>query len=470
MTIKRRLRKGRHLTYDVCKSIASKYRTISSLWREDQAVARKCQTMGWDSEFFPDKKTGNKGRKLTYEVCKKICSQYKNSAELRKNDSAVLSKCYKEGWIYEFFPSMMRIERMLDYNTCKKSAKRFKTRMEFREGDNSAYNKSVEMGWIDSFNLYSPGSLIYTTEEITATAKRYTTHRDFRKHHEKMYGAAAKRGLLDNFTWLEKAFAGRTGVPTNCVYVYEFSHTHTAYVGITTTKKFRHRDHLQNGDCVYEYANSIGVPVPKPKYIYTEITTDDAAKLEQVTIEEYQSKGSTMLNKRKGGSIGSLGSGKWTKEKCIALAKQYEYVIDFDREHHSIWEKMRNNGWDKECTWLKRKAVPQGYWLSLGKEEVHQIAKQFNTRNKFEKAYRRLYVIAYKNGWINEWFAPTNHGKKARPIIAYEPDGVTVIGKYKNMADATRAFGGKRGNINNCCNGITKTAYGKIFRYADDDI
>ena len=211
------------------------------------------------------------------------------------------------------------------------------------------------------------------------------------------------------------------------------------------------------------------MPVPKPKYLYTEITTENAAELEQQTIESYKANGWNMINKRKGGSIGSLGSGKWNKEKCLILARKYEYIIDFDRDHHGVWEKMRKKGWDKECLWLKRRAVPQGYWINMGKEDVRAIAKQFDTRRKFERAYRRLYVIAYKNGWVDEWFAPNNFCKKVRPVIAFELDGVTVIGRYKSMAEATRAFGGRRGNINNACNGVTKTAYGKIFKYADED-
>lgn len=460
-------KKRRTLSYKVCKDVASKYKNATELMEYDQAVYNKSRKNRWLYEFYPNIKILKKGRVLSYEFCKVVASQFYTAVELKKADSAVYRKCWENGWLYEFYPNV-RKERFLDFETCRKSAKRFKTRMEFRNGDKSAYQKSLEMGWIDSFGLYSPGSLIYTDEEIKNIAKQYTSHRDFRNHHKKMYDAAAKRRLLDKCFWLEKAGNGRMGVPNSCVYVYEFKKTHTAYVGITITKSLRHKDHLKETDSVCQYAKSIGTPVPKPKYLYKEITTEEASNLEQVVIEGYKENGWNLINKKKGGSIGSLGADKWTKEKSIALAKLYKFIIDFDREHHGVWEKMKKNGWDKDCPWLERKAVPKYYWLNMSKEKAHKLAKQFKNRSKFEHAYRRLYVIAQEKGWIDEWFAPTNFGKKARPIVAFELDGVTVFGRYKSMIEATRAFGGKRGNINNACNRITKTAYGKIFRYADE--
>ena len=460
-------KKGRSLSYDFCKEIASKCKNATALMRYDQSIYNKCRKIGWLYEFYPDTKNLKKGRFLSYEFCKEFASQFNTAVELKKSDSAVYRKCWEKGWLYEFYPDI-RKERVLDFETCSKSAKCFKTRMEFREGDPSAYQKSIDMGWIDSFCLHSPGTLIYSDEKILNVAKKYTSHRDFRKHHKKIYDAAVKRGLLEKCIWLEKAFEGRIGVPNNCVYVYEFRKTHAAYVGITTTKRLRHKDHLKETDSVCKYAKSIGTLVPKPKYIFQKITTDDASKLEQVVIDEYKLNGWNMINKKKGGSIGSLGSDKWTREKCITLAKGYKFVVDFDRAHHGVWEKMRKNGWDKDCPWLERKAVPKNYWVNMSKERVRKLAKQYKTRSKFERAYRRLYVIAQEKGWIDEWFAPTNFGKKARPVVALELDGKTVFGRYNSMIEATRAFGGKRGNINNVCNGKTKTAYGKIFKYADE--
>lgn len=226
MANKKGMRKGRFLTYEVCKEIASNYKTASELDRKDQAVYHKCRKTGWLYKFYPNTKNNQKGRALSYEFCKEIASQFITAVELKKADSAVYRKCWEKGWLYDFYPDMRR-ERVLDFEMCRKSAMRFKTRMEFREGDNSAYQKSIDMGWIDSFNLYSPGSLIYTDEEILTTAKQYASHRDFRIHHKKMYDAAAKRGLLDKCIWLEKAGEGRMGEPTNCVYVYEFKKKRT---------------------------------------------------------------------------------------------------------------------------------------------------------------------------------------------------------------------------------------------------
>lgn len=465
---KKGFHKGRNLTYEYCKEVCSHFNTITQVWKQDQAVARKCHDMGWILNFFPNKKQGNNGRHLTYDYCKKVCSQYKNPTELRKHDSAVHAKCYKTGWIYEFYPDMKRIERILNYNTCQESAKRFKTRMEFREGDESAYSKSVKEGWINDFGLYSPGSEKYTEAAIIEVAKKFTTHRDFRLFDKKMYDSAKHRGILDKCVWLEKAY-NKGQQPIYSLYVYEFTATHAVYVGITVNKKARHIDHLSKYDSVAIYANQISEPVPKPLYLKNGMSRQEAQVAEKNMIAKYRNEGWFMINKAPGGSVGSLGSDYWTKDKCIKTARQYRFISDLVADFRGCWVKMRKNGWDKECPWLKRKCMRPGVWNSITKKDAHQLAKKCKNRTEFNKKYRILYPIAKKMGWVDEWFpAKFAYCTHSKEVIAYNPDGVTEIGRYKSIAEATRAFGGRKGNINNCCNGKTKMAYGKIFRFANN--
>lgn len=411
-----------------------------------------------------------KGRELTYEVCKEVCSRFKNPFELTKKDPAVRKKCYETGWIYEFYPDMKRITRTLDYETCKKSASQFQTRMEFREGDKTAYIKSVQMGWIDDFGLYSPGSEKYPESYVISLAKKFNNHRDFRIKYPEIYGAAFKRGTLDKCPWLEKAYEKKQK-PVYSLYVYEFEATHTAYVGITVNKRARHRDHMEKGDSVADHANAMLLEVPAPKYLREGMDREEARNAEKDTIREYREAGWNMLNQATGGSVGSLGSDYWTKERCLETARNYTLVKELMKDHRGCWVKMVHNGWDKECPWLKRLQVLPGTWENMSKEEATRIAKKCRNRTEFERKYRILYPIAKEKGWVDEWF-PTQieYTNAPKEVVAYELDGVTEIGRFPSMAAATRAFGGKRGNINACCHGVLQSAYGKIFKFSSKEV
>lgn len=469
MKKKRGHRKGRVLTYEVCREVCSHFGSISQVWLNDQAVARKCTDKGWTLDFFPDAKLNNrKGRTLTYEVCKEVCSMYRNPFDLTKHDPAVRRKCYETGWIYEFYPDMKRITRKLDYETCRKSAKRFKTRMKFREGDKPAYAQSVKKGWIDDFGLYSPGSEKYTEEYVIGLARQFKTHRDFRLKYPEIYGAAHHRGTLEKCPWLEKAYEKKGQEPIYSLYVYEFTETHAAYVGITVNRRARHLDHLAKGDSVSDYANSVSLEVPSPRYLREGMSREEAQKAEKDMIAEYRDSGWNMINKAPGGSVGTLGSDYWTKERCIETARQYTLVVDLDADFHTCWQKIRANGWEKDCPWLKRLAVRPGTWENISKKEAWKLARKCRNRTEFDRKYRILYPIAKEKGWVDEWFPPRFEYKTGpKEVVAYELDGVTEIGRFPSIAAATRAFGGRRGNINSCCNGLIQTAYGKIFRFAD---
>ena len=469
-TKRRGQRKDRKLTYELCKDVCSHFENISQVYKNDQAVAQKCRRMGWTLDFFPDTKCIKKGRELTYEVCKEVCSRYKNPVDLNKHDPAVRSKCYDTGWIYEFYPDTKRITRKLDYETCRKSAKRFKTRMEFREGDPAAYKKAASMGWVDDFGLYSPGSEKYPEEYVIELAKQFKYHRDFRLKYPLIYDAAFKRGTLDKCKWLMRAYEKPEKEPSFSLYVYEFKKTNAAYVGITVNKKARHNDHLQDGDSVADYARSVSLKVPSPKYLKNGMSRKDAQKAEKAMIAEYRKNGWNMINKATGGSVGSLGSDYWTKKRCIETARNYTLVVDLAADFRGCWQKIRDNGWEKDCPWLKRLQVIQGTWKNMSKEEASRIAKKCRNRTEFFRKYRILYPIAKEKGWVDEWFPPRFEYKNLpKEVVAYELDGVTEIGRFPSISAATRAFGGRKGNINACVNGLIQSAYGKIFRFASTD-
>lgn len=55
--------------------------------------------------------------------------------------------------------------------------------------------------------------------------------------------------------------------------------------------------------------------------------------------------------------------------------------------------------------------------------------------------------------------------KKSKPVIQYDLSG-NIIKKYPSAMEVERQTGYAQGNISRCCNGLMKTAYRFIWRYA----
>ena len=62
-------------------------------------------------------------------------------------------------------------------------------------------------------------------------------------------------------------------------------------------------------------------------------------------------------------------------------------------------------------------------------------------------------------------YTRTKNNKGCKPISQFTQDG-EYIRTYSSMSEIVRLNGGCRANIYYCCKGITKTAYGFIWRYA----
>jgi group I intron endonuclease len=64
----------------------------------------------------------------------------------------------------------------------------------------------------------------------------------------------------------------------------------------------------------------------------------------------------------------------------------------------------------------------------------------------------------------------SHKGNNAKPILMYDEEG-NFIRKFNSIADANEYFGKDRGcsNIKMCLRGKRKTAYGYIFRYAEEN-
>lgn len=110
---------------------------------------------------------------------------------------------------------------------------------------------------------------------------------------------------------------------------------------------------------------------------------------------------------------------QWTKETCYSEAKKYNDVKSFYNECKSAYVIAVRNGWLDEYVWLSRKKNPNGFWT---KERVMREAKKYSERKLFRKMCPSAYNSACKNGWLDEfdWFPIPKNRKKWNKETCYE--------------------------------------------------
>lgn len=186
--------------------------------------------------------------------------------------------------------------------------------------------------------------------------------------------------------------------------------------------------------------------------LHEELSVDDACKLEQKLIAEYNAMDRRFgYNERSGGQIGAVFSDK-VREKISKAQKQ------FYKEHPEaalrIAERVRGYHHTEET----RKKLSQ---IKTGTHFTHtdEWNKKIGESNKArllsdENLYRDTCERCRANG-----------AKAAKPVEQLDLLG-NVIARYESAHEAERQTGIRNGNISLCCNGKGKTASGYRWRYA----
>lgn len=371
-----------------CREIASHYSCQTEFKDNNHTAYRISKENGWLEEFLPRTYS-----ERTVEEFLKVVMRCGSLENFRETEPTWYKIASKKRWLRVAFPEVQAVRR-LDEEECKKIASGYNTYRELRKGDPGVYAKCKTKGWLTGLGLIDDmqkNHPKYTMDEILEEARKYDNDRDFRVKCPKVYDAAKSRGILESFTWMTLARKlSQTPYFNDFIYVYEFVETNVAYVGRTIQPDIRHLDHCKAGDSVADYASSIGVHVPEPKYLYKNITVAEGRVREDEMIKKYKKDGWTMLNKRKGGGIGPIS--KWNKNRCIEFCKQFTTRGEVDAANHTVYGCMLKNGWFNETPWIKK---------------------------PYEDGFERTY----------------------RPVLIYTPDGKTLLKRCNKLKEAVKFAG-----------------------------
>jgi very-short-patch-repair endonuclease len=106
---------------------------------------------------------------------------------------------------------------------------------------------------------------------------------------------------------------------------------------------------------------------------------------------------------------------KWTKDACIAEAKKYKTIKEWQISSPSSYQAAFKKDWLVDCSdHIDRLLHKKNHWTLTS---CFEEAQQYKTKSAWQQAKRSGYSIAAKNGWIEKC---TSH---------MEPDGRKIVGQ-----------------------------------------
>lgn len=385
--------------YQHCYDEAKKYSTRYEFERGCCAAYKNALRNKWLDDYI----WFEKSFRWTFDECYKEALKFSSVKNFRKDSHAAYTACIKYKWIDEF-DWLERTKQNNGYwgkERCYEEAKNYKSRGDFAKGSPSAYNKARKNHWLDGYSWFfeSASEKKWDYETCMEESKKYKTRTDFHNGNNSAYAVARRNKWLDEYTWLEST---KNLEKQDVIYVYEFKEFNIAYVGRTLEyrKKDRDWEHLYDRkDSVAKFVHENNIKMPEPIYLEEGITVKEGSAREQFWIDKYKNEGWTLLNKKKGGSIGGLGRGKWCYESCYEEAKKYTRIVDFAKGSPGAYQKAIKEKWRDDYTWLP-------YAKRWTYEEIYELAKQFDYKVDFYRGNCGAYDTALRNGWLDDfdWF------------------------------------------------------------------
>jgi predicted GIY-YIG superfamily endonuclease len=180
-----------------------------------------------------------------------------------------------------------------------------------------------------------------------------------------------------------------------CVYVYEFS-DNSAYIGLTYNLEKRNISRkTQIYDGVTKHISETDL-IPELKQLSDYIPTNEASLLENKYIKIYRDNGWKILNKTKGGELGS-GERTWTKELCQKEAFKFNSRSEFYYKNNKVYAAAQRYGWLNEiCQHMNLKIH---HWTV---NECKKEALKYDYRYDFAKNNKAAYTWAIRHNTLNE--------------------------------------------------------------------
>ena len=289
-------------------------------------------------------------------------------------------------------------------------------RKEFRLRYDRAYEVTRKNGWVDLFDTYLPKKCIpWTRERLTEAISACNSRLEFRRRYPNANMVITKNGWEDLLENLPEYPSKEDEEPIWSVYRWHFIETNAVYIGLTMDYARRIRDELRysSASCVHDYIESTGC-----SYTVTELhgglSSSEAAELEIAYIAKYRADGYTVINRNRGGSLGSYNSSNGVSdgELLKEIFSKFSTYTDLCRKGQTLYRKACYRGLKPAILEILPKQ-PRNM-PKYSRDELAELAGKYGTREEFRENMPKEYNYILRHNY-RDLLPP----KKAKPRPAY---------------------------------------------------
>ena len=277
------------------------------------------------------------------------------------------------------------------------------------------------------------------------------------------------------------------------------------YIGITGQKaevRWQNGNGYRNNEYFSKAIRKYGWKNIKHEILYSNLTKEEAEFREKELISFYMSNNRNYGYNISSGNHGIGSHSEETKEKIrkakqniteetrIKISKAHKGKVISEETKNKISKSMtgeKNHFYGKHHTYDAKKKISESHigleskLKGVPKTKEHRKKLSESAKNRFSNQEnhpmfgnhhtdesRQKMRNSHKGLRQSEEHRKHNGESHKKPIIQLSRN-FEFIRKWDSATDAAREIGGFSTSITACCNGRLKTAYGFIWRYADDE-
>lgn len=339
-------------TKEMCIESAKRYKGAQEWCKNDGSAYNVARNNGWYEECTAHMP---KAWQWTKEECVADALKYTNKTDWRNANGTPIAVARRNGWIGECTAHMKNLLKSWCKELCIEDAKKYNTLKEWRNGENSsAYQTATRKGWLEECSAHMLKTYTeWTLEMCKEIALKYKMKSELQLNDSACYSIARKRG------WLDECCA----------------HMENNYVKNYWTKE-RCLESAKKYNTIKDWKKN-------------ETSGAEASARRNGWMKEC----TAHMQTRK-------PIGYWTKERCLESAKKYDTPREWKKNESTPYSTANNNGWYEECTaHMTNTHVSKNYW---NKENCIADAKKYNTIVEWQKGKGNGYDYARRNNWLNE--------------------------------------------------------------------
>ena len=335
-------------------------------------------------------------RKMSEEELAEIASRYTVLTEFAKKESRIYKMIKRYGLFDKLCGQMKRKHVFRGEEELVTIASEYNDLMLFKKEQPQVYSVICQRGLYDKLcaHMKRGKKVRYTNEELASITSGYSSMKEFYTKNKGAFIAVCRRGLVEELCGhMER----KGSLFKRKIYVFTFSDGY-AYVGLAKDPSRRRWEHLSGrsrSSPILPHIKETGATF-EFKVLTDWLDKDIAAKTEDDYIKKYAADGWKMLNRARGGGLGSLVQ-LYTERNIKKEISKYEYFEEFREGSPGFYRYIRiHHLQDKYLAGLKSRKTTN--------EERMVIIASCKTSGELYKKNKTVYKWLHKHHRLYEFY------------------------------------------------------------------